>query len=76
MACAPSEDSDQPGHLPSLIRIFAVHMKKAWVLSYPVRVFAGSTCHFVGCHVLAQIHSEVLALPEVTKKCKKLDSVV
>ena len=25
MACAPSEDSDQPGHLPSLIRDFAVH---------------------------------------------------
>ena len=34
MACAPSEDSDQPGHLPSLIRVFAVRMKKAWVLSY------------------------------------------
>ena len=32
--CAPSEDSDQPGHLPSLIRAFAVRMKKAWVLSY------------------------------------------
>ena len=24
MAYAPSEDSDQPGHLPSLIRVFAV----------------------------------------------------
>ena len=24
MACAPSEDSDQPGHSPSLIRVFAV----------------------------------------------------
>ena len=22
--CAPSEDSDQPGHLPSLISVFAV----------------------------------------------------
>ena len=33
--CAPSEDSDQPGHPPSLIiRVFAVCMKKAWVLSY------------------------------------------
>ena len=31
--CAPSEDSDQPGHL---IRVFAVRMKKAWVLSYPL----------------------------------------
>ena len=33
---APSEDSDQRGHLPSLIRVFAVRMKKAWVLSYPL----------------------------------------
>ena len=24
MTCAPSKDSDQPGHLPSLIRVFAV----------------------------------------------------
>ena len=36
MACAPSEDSDQLGHLPSRIRVFAVRMKKAWVLSYPL----------------------------------------
>ena len=34
MTCVPSEDSDQPGHLPSLIRVFAVRMKKAWDLSY------------------------------------------
>ena len=33
--CAPSEDSDQPGHPPSLIRVFAVRMKIVWVLSYP-----------------------------------------
>ena len=37
MACAPIEDSDQPGHPLSLIRVFAVRMKKAWVLSYPLR---------------------------------------
>ena len=36
MACVPSEDLDQPGHLPSLIRAFSVRMKKAWVLSYPL----------------------------------------
>ena len=35
-ACAPSEDSDQPGHPPSLIRVFAVRMKKAQALSYPM----------------------------------------
>ena len=34
--CAPSEDSDQPGHPASLIRLFAVRMKKAWTLSYPL----------------------------------------
>ena len=36
MACAPSKDSDQPGHPPSLIRVFAARMKKAWVLSNPL----------------------------------------
>ena len=35
MACAPSEDSDQRGHPPRLIRVFVVRMKKAWVLSNP-----------------------------------------
>ena len=34
--CVPGEDSDQPGHPPSLIRIFAICMKNAWVLSYPL----------------------------------------
>ena len=64
MTCLPSEDSDQPGHLPSLIRVFAVRMKKAWFLSYLLThsedfdqtgrmprliwVFAGHTCHSVG----------------------------
>ena len=32
----PSKDSDQPGFLPILIRVFAVCMKKAWVLRYPL----------------------------------------
>ena len=36
MACAPGKDSDQPRHLPSLIIVFDIHMKKAWVLSYPL----------------------------------------
>ena len=33
MACAPSEDSDQPGHPPSLI---SRRLTVAWVLSYPL----------------------------------------
>ena len=32
--CSTSEDSDQPGHPPSLIRVFAVRMKKPWVLTH------------------------------------------
>ena len=60
MTCASSEDSDRPGHPPSLIRVFAVRLKKPKVLSYPLSaqrrlwmprliwVFAGRTCHFVG----------------------------
>ena len=63
MACAPSEDSDQPGHPPSLIRVFAVRMKKAWVTTHwahsedydqtgrlprLIWVFDRRTCHFVG----------------------------
>ena len=34
--CAPSEDSDQSGHPPSLIWVFAVRLKKAKILSYPL----------------------------------------
>ena len=34
-AWASAQSADQPGHPPSLIRVFAVRMKKAWVLSYP-----------------------------------------
>ena len=33
MVCVPSEHSDQPGHPPILIRVFAVGMKKAWSLA-------------------------------------------
>ena len=36
MSFASSEDSDQPGHPPSLIRVFAVRMKKGWIHSYPL----------------------------------------
>ena len=36
MAFAPSKDSDQPGHPPSLIRVFAVRFNEPWVLSYPL----------------------------------------
>ena len=64
MACAPSEDSDQPGHPPSLIRVFAVRSVGSKRHKLPsceskdsdqtgrmarlVWVFVGRTCHFVG----------------------------
>ena len=64
MICAPSKDSDQLGHQPSLIIVFAVPKRKAWTLSYPLSaqlrlwsdwwmlrliwVFAGRTSHIVG----------------------------
>ena len=35
MTCAPNEDSDQPGHPPSLIRAFAFRLKEVWVINYP-----------------------------------------
>ena len=60
--CASSEDSDQPGHPPSLIRVFAVHMKKAWVLSYAQADL--SLCwahsHFVGFVMSRLILSPIL----------------
>ena len=31
---ASRDDSEQPGHLPTLNRVKAEHMKKTWVLKY------------------------------------------
>ena len=64
MTYAPSEDSAQPGHLPSLNRDLAVRMNNPWVLSdrlsvhqtgrmsWLIRVFAGRTGYFAGFVVL------------------------
>ena len=64
--CAPNEDSDQRGHPPSLISVFAVRMKNPWFLSYPLSaqrslwsdwsessLGAHSFCWF--CHVAVHI---------------------
>ena len=63
MACAPSEDSDKPGHLPSLIRVFAVrsvvkgpmflhadceNSDQTGQMPRLICVFAGRTGNFVG----------------------------
>ena len=67
--CAPSEDSDQPGHPPCLIRVFAARMKKAWVLSYPLSAWrrlwsdwADTHTHFVGFVMSRLIFPDVFLL--------------
>ena len=47
--CAPSEDSYQPGHSPSLIRVFAVRTQKPWVLSYPLSAHRRLWSDLGGC---------------------------
>ena len=42
MTCLPSEGSDHTAHLYSLIRVFAVCMKKPWVHGFPVHGFPES----------------------------------
>ena len=76
--CAPSEDSDQPGHAPSLIRDFTVRMKKPWILSYPLnaqrilrsawadaqadRILRWAQTHFIG-FVISWLISGFATLP-------------
>ena len=71
MTCAPSKESDQPGTLPSLIRVSAVRLKKVGFLvthkqhsehseqtcwmSRLIRVFTGGTGHFVGFVILRSL---------------------
>ena len=76
--CASSEDSDQPRRPPSLIRVFAVRMKTAWVLSYPLSaqrrlwVFAGRTVTFLvlshrgsnGKHMLFSKNAKLIDIAE------------
>ena len=40
--CAPIEDSDQPGHLPSLIRVFGSSLCAQWVAKDPSFLHADS----------------------------------
>ena len=42
------EDSDQPKHQFSLIRVLFIHMKKAWVLSYSLSA-QGRLIRLGGC---------------------------
>ena len=67
VACAPSEDSDQPGHPHGLTRAFAVRMKKAWVLSYPLIaliMFVRLLIMFVPYHCSSMIDHQQLPKKE------------
>ena len=44
--CAPSEDSDQPGRPPSMIKVFAVRMKNDWL---PIKRTAKILIRLSGC---------------------------
>ena len=64
MICAPREDLDQPGHLPSLIRDFAVRMKKhPWLLKRTAKTLIrlgecpGWSESLLGAHVLLLVLS-------------------
>ena len=81
--CAPSEDSDEPRHPPSPIRVSAVHMKKACVLSYTLsaqrRLWSDwadaqtdlslrlAHGHFVGFVMLRRTSSHLFLLKHVCK---------
>ena len=71
--CAPSKDSDQPGHPPSQIGVFAVRKKKAWVLSYSLsaqrrlwsdwaETQADLSLRWVHCHFVGFVMSRLKCL--------------
>ena len=66
ITCVPSQDSDQPVHPPSLIRVFPVCIKKSWVLIYPLSAqqrlirLSGSFCWF--CCAAAHIYFSKLSV--------------
>ena len=57
MTWVPSDDSDQTGHPPSLIRVFAVRMKKPWLLSYPLSGQQRLLSDWVDTHVILLVLS-------------------
>ena len=76
MICAPSEDSDQPGHPPSLIRVITVHSIAKCFFMWTAKseqtgqkprlicVFSGRTGHFVDfCHAAAHLFTSPRSMP-------------
>ena len=62
MACAPNEDSDQPGHPPSLISFFAVRMKKVCVLSYPLSAQRRLSLRWVHSHFVGFVMRRLISV--------------
>ena len=61
MTCAPSEDSDQPGHPPSLIRVFAVRFMDSWGPNASScgqrRLWSGWSELLLGAHIILLVLS-------------------
>ena len=70
--CMPSEDSDRPGHPPSLIRVFAVRIGSLATIKHTVKTLIrlgrcsgwsesslGAQPHCLFCHEAAQILFEI-----------------
>ena len=66
-----SEDSDQPGHPPSLIRVFTVRMKKPWVLSYPLSAQRRHWSDLAQTHFVGFVMSRLIsAIPWADKRIR------
>ena len=79
--------TDHPGHPPSLIRIFAVHMKKACVLSYPMSTqqrlirlggCAGWSAYLLGAHSFCWVCDDVAQFIRIIpyQTLKEMDTLV
>ena len=71
VACAPHKDSDQPGHLPSPIRVFAVGMEETQTLSY----LSGKGCGQTGQHtyrISSVIRQSFFLFPKQSKRSRSI----
>ena len=77
MTCAPSKDSDQPGHLPSLIRVFAVRFVGSSEVSDQTLRWAHRPLYWF-CHAVVQIKALCRGVRPVgtNVKGKNIPSVV
>ena len=62
MTFSPSEDSDQPGHPPSLMRVFAVRMKKHWILSYQLSALRKRWSDWTAAQAESSLGAQIILL--------------